>query len=140
MILDRLTRQGIPMPVAKVAAVVAIGAIVIGIAGLFTPDTSSATPAAQSQNSVDAPAVSRAAQVRYPALIGTVTGPTHQIDVLITRRGTAYTVRDSNGKTLATEITLDELRDRFPTLDPSTVTAEADLPDTELEEPLPARE
>lgn len=121
-------------PWARAAAVLLAGGVIAAASSLMGPASTSATTVDQSQTTgllngsdVDS-SLTAVRAAKWPAYLGSLTGGQHTVDVYVGRNGPLYTVKDLQGRTLAAQITSEEVYARFPDLSPRDMHAEAVTP------------
>lgn len=129
-----MTSRGVMIPVpgtfARTMMILVVGGGMVIAAASLNPADSQAQPA---------PAVLPIETVasETPAFLGTIEGGHYRIDVYVGRSGPLYTVHDLQGLLLAHLLSGDELRERFPALDPRAMSAQANT-DSALDDLEPA--
>jgi len=116
----------VPRPVIRGLAVAVFLGVFFAAARMIDPFSSSATTM---NLGAARPAPIEAPNTRVqtvPALIGTLTGAEYSLDIFVTPGGLRYTVRDLAGNVLAEQIGDDEVYEKFPSLDISTMHADAE--------------
>lgn len=116
----------VPRPVIRGLAVAVFLGVFFAAARMIDPFSSSATTL---NLGADRPATTETSNTRVrtvPALIGTLIGAEYALEIFVTPEGMRYTVRDRSGKLLAEQIGDDEVYEKFPSLDISTMHADAE--------------
>lgn len=123
-------------PWGRAAAILLVGGVVATASTFIGPASSNATPVTLGEwdplPTESELAAAKAA--KWPAYLGSLTGPRHIVEVYVGRNGPLYTVKTLEGETLVTQVNSDEVYARFPDLKLSEMHAEAATPpDTEGE-------
>jgi hypothetical protein len=116
----------VPRPVIRGLGIAVFLGVFFAAARMIDPFSSSATTVNLGAKR-PAPAQAPTASVRtVPALIGTLIGVDYSLEIFVTPEGLRYTVRDREGRLLAEQIGDDEVYEKFPSLDITTMHADVE--------------
>lgn len=116
----------VPRPVIRGLAVFVFLGVFLAAARMIDPFSSGATTVNLSGQRLGAEPAPNTRVQTVPALIGTLIGAEHTLEIFVTPEGMRYTVRDRAGNVLAEQIGDDEVYEAFPSLDISTMHADTE--------------